>query len=227
MKVKRKNQGFTLIELLVVITIIAVLASMAMPAYNKVQERAKIIKDTNNIKQIILACRTFASDWDGVFPSFDPDQTGGGEDSKFSTSTEAFNVLVPDYVDTELIFWIQTKNPNKLRAPTEDGELTSDEVSYAYVVGQTDSSFSRSPLVADGEMDGPGTYGEYHPWLSSKKAVIGYCGGHVVEERLTSSEPGATVQTRDGLIQDIFQKREPGGQGGGLLDVSTDNVLLP
>jgi prepilin-type N-terminal cleavage/methylation domain-containing protein len=227
MKVKRKNQGFTLIELLVVITIIAVLASMAMPAYNKVQERAKIIKDTNNIKQIILACRTFASDNDGVFPSYDPEKAGGGEDSKFSTATEAFNVLVPDYVDTELIFWIQTKNPDKLRAPKEDGELEQNEVSYAYVVGQTDSSFSRSPLVADGEMDGPGTYGEYHPWLSSKKAVIGYCGGHVVEEKLTSNEPGATVKTKDGLIENIFEKREPGGGGGGLLDVATDNVLLP
>jgi len=80
--------------------------------------------------------------------------------------------------------------------------------------------------VADGEMEGPGAYGEFHPWLASKKAVIGYVGGHVAKERLTESTPGATVQSRDGLIKDIFQKRDPEG-GGGKLDTDTSNVLLP
>ncbi len=228
MKVKRKNQGFTLIELLVVITIIALLASMAMPAFKGIQTSAKITKDVNNVKQILLACRTFASDWDGVFPSFDPDATsgGGGGTSQFSTSTEAFNVLIPDYIDTELIFWTPSQNPDKLRAPIENDNLEQHENSFAYVTGLTDTSFSRSPLVADGEMSGPGEYGEFHPWLAAKTAVVGYVGGHVNREKLTSAEEGATVRSKDGQIQNIFQKRGEGGSGG-LLAVDPGNVLLP
>ncbi|MFK5920783.1 MAG: type II secretion system protein [Verrucomicrobiota bacterium] len=231
MKVKRKNQGFTLIELLVVITIIALLASMAMPAFKGIQIRAKITKDISNVKQIILACRTFASDWNGSYPSFDPNATGGGSsNSNFSTSTEAFNVLIPDYIDTESIFWTPSQNPDKLQPPVEDGILNQQENSFVYVSGQTDTTFSRSPLIAD-EMTGPGTYGEFHPWLSEGKAVVGYVGGHANAENLSQKEAGATVRSADGRIQDIFQKRSSGsgggGASGGLLAVDPGRILLP
>jgi len=228
--VKRKG-AFTLIELLVVIAIIGILASAAMPALNKAMENAKISKDSSNVRQILVGCRSFAADWDGLYPSFDPDaeDSGGGEDSQFSTSTEAFNVLIPNYIDTEGIFWIPTKHPEKMRPPREDGELESEENVYAYVMGLTDTSFSQSPLVADGLMDSPGTYGEHHPWLNSKKAVIGYSGGHVRVERLTSAEEGATVKSKGGEVDDIFEEREisEGETSGGWLDTSKDNVLLP
>jgi len=235
MKVNAKRiSAFTLIELLVVIAIIGILASSAMPAYNGIQERAKRTKDVNNIKQILLGCRAFAADWEGLYPSFDPDAqqaAGGAEDSAFSTSTEAFNVLIPDYIDTEIIFWMQTKHPEKLRPPREDGILENNENVYCYVVGQTDTSFSRSPLVADGLMDGPGEYGEFHPWLNSKRAIVGFCGGHVAEETLTTAAAGATVRSRDRLVENIFQRRvvdeEGGGSSGGWLSVDIQNVLLP
>jgi hypothetical protein len=82
-------------------------------------------------------------------------------------------------------------------------------------------------------MDGIGEYGEFHPWLKSKKAIVGYCGGHVSEERLNSAAPGATIKSKDGLVDNIFEKREVdeegegGSSGGGWLDVDEDNVLLP
>jgi len=228
----KRNGAFTLIELLVVIAIIGILASAAMPAYNGIQERAKRTKDVNNIRQILLGCRAFAADWEGAFPSFDPDadDAGGGDDSEgFTTSTEAFNALVPDYIDTEVVFWLRTKDPDRVRPPREDGELEPEEVVYGYATGQLDTSFSRSPLVFDGLMEDPGAYGEFHPWLSSKKAVIGYCGGHVTEERLTSAEPGATVRSKDGQTDNIFTKREisEGEVSGGWLDTDEGNILLP
>lgn len=231
MKTKKKgDQGFTLIELLVVITIMALLMSMAVPAYNTIQVKAAMNRDASNIRQILIGCSSFASDWDGLYPSFDPDKTeGGGEEASFSSSNDAFNVLIPQYIDTESIFWYAMK-PDKLQPPREDGNLEAKECTYVYVSGLTNTSFSRSPLVADAQ-ESAGTYGENHPWLNQKKAVVGYVGGNVATETLTSAEAGATVRTKDGQIKDIFQKRsgggEEGGGSGGLLDTDTSNILLP
>ena len=78
-------------------------------------------------------------------------------------------MLIPEYIDSELAFWIQTENPDKKRAPREDGTLEQEENTYSYVAGQTNTSYSGSPLVSD-EMNGPGTFGEWHPWLEAKRA---------------------------------------------------------
>ena len=66
---KNPHSAFTLIELLVVITIIAILASIALPVFNGVTERANQTKDLSNAKQIGLALKLFASDNNGAFPS--------------------------------------------------------------------------------------------------------------------------------------------------------------
>lgn len=58
-------RAFTLVELLVVITIIAVLAGIALPVFNKVQEKAKALQDGNNLRQLGVATIAFASDNDG------------------------------------------------------------------------------------------------------------------------------------------------------------------
>ncbi len=233
----KKYIAFTLIELLVVIAIIGILASSAMPAYNGIIERGKIISDVNNVKNIVTACRLFADDWDGLFPSFDPNANnaggggGGGNNSAFSTSTAAFNVLIPEYIDQEKIFWYASKDQSKAQGPNENGVLTANENVYFYVVGQTNTGFSNSPLVGDGLMSGPGVYGQFHPWLRSRKAVIGFIGGHVNTERLTSKAAGATVRSKyNPQMTDIFAQRQTNDDGsasGGQLDTSKDNVLLP
>ncbi|MCB1078935.1 MAG: type II secretion system protein [Verrucomicrobiae bacterium] len=226
MKTQKRNQGFTLIELMVVITIIAVLASFAMPAFTRMQESAKITKDTSNVRQIILACKSYATDYEGSYPSWKTDDSDPSSQGDLSTSTDAFNELLKEgHLDTESIFWYKTTNPEKVRPPRENSLLESNEVTYTYVKGQLDTTFSRSPLVAD-EQEGPGSYGQYHPWLNSKKAVIGYCGGNVAAERLDSKEPGAIVKTKDGL--EIFKEKSGGeGEATGLLAVSEGNVLNP
>jgi prepilin-type N-terminal cleavage/methylation domain-containing protein len=65
---KNLARAFTLIELLVVIAVVAILATIAYPVYTGVQERAKITKDMNNLRQIGLATQTYMNDNDGVFP---------------------------------------------------------------------------------------------------------------------------------------------------------------
>src|SRR5437762_1184139 len=100
--------AFTLIELLVVITIIAILASFALPAYTTVQTRANQTKDLSNAKQIGLALKQFASDNVGYFPSRIPsaDYSTASPLTAADVSNDAFWWLFPDYLQSEDIFTV-------------------------------------------------------------------------------------------------------------------------
>src|SRR5580658_10409562 len=91
--------AFTLIELLVVISIIALLASVAVPAYQMAVMTAQENAAMQNARQIGMAMRGYANDYGGSYVS--GSNTYG---QQITTSNDAFRSLIPNYLDSEKIF---------------------------------------------------------------------------------------------------------------------------
>ena len=133
------NQGFTLIELLVVITIIAILASLAVPTFNVIQDKAN-----SNARQIIMAMKAYAADNSGAYPDSDPIQP--------QTANDAFRMLlVADILQDERVFGCPAspyQPDNNVGQPPQYAEaLMAGENHWVLTQGQTDSSSAIMPLV--------------------------------------------------------------------------------
>jgi prepilin-type N-terminal cleavage/methylation domain-containing protein len=148
MKTKR-NHAFTLIELLVVITITAILASLAVPAFTTMaQTQENQMKGVNNCKQIILALKMFSADNRSQYSDSVQNPL---TDAMAQNANDAFRYLILEQIVTdERIFGCPAGyNPdnNIGKAPGYDNALMAGENHWAMTAGQTDTTVGSIPLV--------------------------------------------------------------------------------
>ncbi len=227
----KSQSAFTLIELLVVISIIAILAGIALPVFGEVQVKGAQAKVLSNIKQVGLACRLFADDYNGLFPTNTIDEsTGKLSKNEVTDSNSAFAQLFEaGYMKSEQLFFCAksafTKTPPDEKM--ESGSiLTAGENHFAYVLNLTTTSNAAYPLIADGfKSKGDHTYSpkedeEGGVW-KGKKAIVLRCDNSASIEKLnkTFKVPGGPKG------DDLFDN------GGGTSDVPwmgpTNKVVNP
>jgi prepilin-type N-terminal cleavage/methylation domain-containing protein len=217
----QSSQAFTLIELLVVISIIAILAGIALPVFSGVQERGQQTKALSNAKQIALACKLYAQDHDGRFPTKALDQNLDPTGADVTDSNTAFAQLVPDYVQTESIFalgkskWSDVTPDERVDNPPQQNAtetLKKGENHWAYVLNLTDTSNPAFPLIADGFVEGstPGdpTYTDKEDqkggvWRGKKAVVIRADTSGTLEnvDRATFTVQRRTSSGKDNLFK--------------------------
>jgi prepilin-type N-terminal cleavage/methylation domain-containing protein len=156
------NRGFTLIEIIVVIILIAILASLAIPGYRKLMEKAKITEAKTVLTSIVTAEKIYRADSEtDVFTkvlghltmSFEGFyETGGTTVITSDTNISSLTVVDSKYFKYE----VSNTNPLEIKAtrinpgPFKGAIITWYETTNGFVFGIGGVESSDNPYVKAG-----------------------------------------------------------------------------
>ena len=212
-----RRKGFTLVELLVVIAIIVALASMATPQIFKALKRAAVAEAVNNAKQVKLALDSFATDFDGQYPSDDTAEyvAEGGTGTTYSNDYFRQLFLSGD-TESEGIFWVKNSGVASKFAPDEKIKvggrvqakliLEQGDVHWAYVTDQTNLDTGSRPLILDGYKKDTS---EWDPDTWDNKVIVLRIDGACKTMRMRASDG----KVLDGSRKDILSAQADAWDG--------------
>ena len=96
---KQRRPGFTIVELLVVVSIIALLIAILLPAIGKARDAARLTQSQGNLRNLSVACDTYAADWNDRQFTAVPDDAGlvGGNGVQYNEVIGCMGQMVCGY----------------------------------------------------------------------------------------------------------------------------------
>jgi prepilin-type N-terminal cleavage/methylation domain-containing protein/prepilin-type processing-associated H-X9-DG protein len=144
----RSRRAFTLVELLVVIAIIGTLVGLLLPAVQTAREAARRSACTNNMKQLALACQTFADATAGQLPN----------SARPGTVRISWITRVLPYLEQQQIYDNYDQNSNW-------GSVTSGT---GFTIPNAVLAHTRLPVVECGSAPGPDSRYDADPQSSTQ-----------------------------------------------------------
>lgn len=142
----QKRRGFTLIELLVVIAIIAILAAILFPVFARAREAARQSSCLNNHKQLSLAFRQYAQDYDETWPAMFWDGSTWQPANVVSGNLSRWAGEIAPYIKNEQVF----KCPSKR-------DLSTSYIYNQYLDRRSDAALTApADLIGLGDSTGSG-----------------------------------------------------------------------
>ena len=191
------NRANRISMLIFAAVITAILAVLILPAFSSFRFKGRMAGQLCSGRQIYLSLRNYAADIGagGAFPLYSDRENQKGI---ATTSNEAFQVLLPRYLDDKRPFFNKSSAwcDRRIGGAGFETKVHSGENDWVYVRGLTENSPSRWPLIANAFAPPTTTYvrdpGKPGGVWKGANAIVVWAGG--------SAEIVETKPQRDGFI---------------------------
>lgn len=236
------RKGFSLVELLVVIAVMAILMSIAFPAFGLITKKAESIRVSANVSQIVRSLVLFQTD-KGTYPTDSEAFLNGFNVSTApSSANEYFAQLMTEGIidgGGEPLFY--TKGSAICAdAPEPDGIITNNggdidpneilkpgECGLSYIANLSSRTPSSAPIVMDSTIDG-NSGSDFDLELRGGKVIVGLLNQSVIEARIDRDSPSRI--TRGGTdtepnLADFGNQQIYGQTGGNTPEFTSPDTL--